>query len=468
LFDFLMPDLGEGIAEGEILKWYVKEGGPVVEDEPLVDVETDKAAVTIPSPRGGVIVSLKGNVGDIINVGDVFVVIDDGSGAQAAPTAKTEAPTASMPAVMPAATPAVTPAVTPANAQAITPAATPAPEATQTPAPVAARDNSRPVPAAPSTRRLARELKLDINQIPGSGPAGRVTDEDVRAFASGGSATAAAPSTPAASAPKKTDDEAFAQFANNASGAIPFLDLQPMPDFSAEGPIEVEALRSIRRKVARKMVTSMTVVPHVAHMDEADVTELDAFRRQERDRRGSGSGSRLTLMAFVMKAVTAGLKTTSAFNASLDPFREEIIYKHYYNVGFAADTERGLVVPVIKDTDQKSIVRIADEIYEKATQARDGVLPANDMRGGTFTITNVGALGGTGMFPTINYPQVAILGMSRVQEKPVVRDGAIVIRKILPLTLTFDHRVADGAEAARFVSGLVRQLSDPNSLLLET
>lgn len=446
MFDFLLPDLGEGIAEGEILKWYVTEGGPVVEDEPLVDIETDKAAVTIPSPRGGVIAALRAQVGDIINVGEVIVVIDDG-------TDSTDGAVKAAPVKAVEAAPATTPVVEP------------------TPAPVAPRESGRPVPAAPATRRLARELKLDINQVPGTGPGGRVTAEDVQRFASGGApavtATATVTSTTGATTAKSGDD-AFAQFASNASGAIPFLELEPMPDFSAEGPVEVEALRSIRRKVARKMVTSMTIIPHVAHMDEADVTELDLFRRQERDRRRNGSGSHLTLMAFVIKAITAGLKASPAFNASLDPFREEIIYKQYYNVGFAADTERGLVVPVIKDTDQKSIVRIADEIYEKATLAREGKLPAEDMRGGTFTITNVGALGGTGMFPTINYPQVAILGMSKVQEKPVVRDGAIVIRKMLPLTLTFDHRVADGADAARFVSELVRQLSDPNSLLLET
>jgi len=232
--------------------------------------------------------------------------------------------------------------------------------------------------------------------------------------------------------------------------------------------VEVEKLRSIRRKVARKMVTSMTLAPHVAHMDEADVTDLDAFRRQEKERRGGGTGGNLTLLSFVMKAVTAGLRETPAFNASLDPFREEIIYKKYYNIGFAADTGRGLVVPVVNETDRKSIVQIADDVYDLATRARDGKLGAEFMRGGTFTITNIGPLGGTALMPTINYPEVAILAMGKVQEKPVVRDGEIVIRKMLPLTLAFDHRIADGADAARFVAELVRQLSDPNLLLLET
>lgn len=453
MFEFKLPDLGEGIAEGEILKWHVTEGGQVAEDAPLVDVETDKAAVTIPSPRGGRIASLRGKVGDTVNVGAVVVVIDDGAAAK---------PAAAAPAAA---------AVAPAQAGGQAPAPVSAP---------AVAGPRRPVPAAPATRRLARELKVDINLVPPTGPAGRVTPEDVHRFAAGGAAAAApapAAPSPARHAPPPPehvtastvrDDTAFAEFAAHAAATIPFLELEPLPDFRHEGPVQVEALRSIRRKVARKMVTSMTLVPHVAHMDDADVTELENFRLRERDRRQGAAGGKLTLMAFVIKAVTAGLRATPAFNASLDPFREEIIYKKYYNLGFAADTGRGLVVPVIHGTDTRSIVDISEQIADKAARARAGTLPPEEMRGGTFTITNVGPLGGTALLATINYPEVAILGMGRVQEKPVVRDGQIVIRKILPLTLAFDHRVADGADAARFVGELARQLSDPNLLLLET
>jgi len=447
LFEFKLPDLGEGIAEGEILKWYVEEGGEIGEDEPLMDVETDKAAVTIPSPKGGKIAAHKGKVGDIVNVGDVVVLIDDGTGEAAAVEEATAEKTFAEPdAPEPEAVP-----------EAVVPAAMPGVR--------------RPVPAAPATRRLARELKIDINLVSPTGPGGRVTPEDVHRFANHGTAPVAV----SAGEPKEhvaanqvRDNTAFAEFAAHASSTIPFLELEPLPDFSADGPVEVEALRSIRRKVARKMVTSMSLIPHVAHMDDADVTDLDKFRIREKERRSGGAGGRLTLLAFVIKAITAGLKAAPSFNASLDPFREEIIYKKYYNIGFAADTGRGLVVPVIKDTNNKSIIQIADDIYEKATLARDGKLPPEDMRGGTFTITNVGPLGGTALLPTINYPEVAILGMGKVQEKPVVRNGEIVIRKILPLTLAFDHRIADGADAARFVAELVRQLSDPNLLLLET
>jgi pyruvate dehydrogenase E2 component (dihydrolipoamide acetyltransferase) len=443
VFEFILPDLGEGIHEGEILKWYVAEGGKIEEDQPLVDVETDKAAVTIPSPRGGTVAALKGKVGDIINVGDVVVVIDDGSGDTAAIEEAAAEETFARPDT----------------------AAAVVPEAA---APASQPGVRRPVPAAPATRRLARQLKVDINLVTPSGPGGRVTPEDVHRFAERGPAAVAAKPAEHIPARKVAGDTAFAEFAAHASATIPFLELEPLPDFSTDGPVEIEPLRSIRRKVARKMVTSMALVPHVAHMDEADVTELDAFRVRERERRGTGAGSRLTLLAFVMKAVTAGLRETPAFNASLDPFKEEIIYKKYYNLGFAADTGRGLVVPVINETDRKSIIQIADEVYAKAVLAREGTLPPENMRGGTFTITNIGPLGGTALMPTINYPEVAILAMGKVQEKPVVRDGEIVIRKMLPLTLAFDHRIADGADAARFVAELVRQLSDPNLLLLET
>jgi len=451
VFEFILPDLGEGIAEGEILKWYVETGGEIVEDAPLMDVETDKAAVTIPSPRGGRVHALKGKVGDIVNVGDVVVVIDDGSGeAEAVEEAVAEdtfahpdQPAAAVEAPVAATAPAAQPGV------------------------------RRPVPAAPATRRLARKLAVDINLVTPSGPGGRVTPEDVHRFAEQGPAAPVAAAAVAVSAdhvPARavTDDTAFAEFAAHASATIPFLEIEPLPDFGADGPVEVEPLRSIRRKVARKMVTSMTLVPHVAHMDEADVTDLDAFRKKEKERRAGGAGGNLTLLSFVIKAVTAGLREAPAFNASLDPFREEIVYKKYYNIGFAADTGRGLVVPVVDGTDTKSIVQIADDVYDKATRAREGALPADEMRGGTFTITNIGPLGGTALMPTINYPEVAILAMGKVQKKPVVRDGEIVIRKMLPLTFAFDHRIADGADAARFVAELVRQLSDPNLLFLET
>ncbi len=429
MFEFKLPDLGEGVHEGEILKWHVAAGESVAEDAPLVDVETDKAAVTIPSPRAGTIASVNGAVGDTVIVGSVITVIDDGS----AETATTSP------------SPAAAPSATPANP------------------PAALAASSKKVPAAPATRRLARELGLDINRVPPTGPAGRVTPEDVQRFAAGDAgSTSSAVAEPVAPSQPET------AYAAHAASAIPFLDIEPLPEFEQWGEVEREPLRSIRRKVAHKMVTSMVLVPHVAHMDEADVTLLEAFRQKENARREGQSGGHLTLLPFVVKAVSAGLRAAPSFNASLDPFKEELVYKKYVNIGIAADTGRGLVVPVVKSTDRKSIVQISSEIADLASRARDFKLEVDELRGGTFTITNVGPIGGTALIPTINYPEVAILGMGRVQEKPVVRDGEIVIRKLLPLTLAFDHRVADGADAARFVTELVRQLSDPNLLLLET
>ncbi len=452
MYEFKLPDLGEGIHEGEILRWHVEVGGLIEEDAPLVDVETDKAAITIPSPRSGKIVSLAGKAGDIVLVGDVVTVIDDGTGA-AEVTKAAAAEEAAAPTVAASTDDAGRIAATTA-AQSVTAPST----SVQAPAGAA-----RSVVAAPATRRLARELKIDIHLVPPTGPGGRVTPEDVRRFIEQQGDAGAESETPV-----ERERRAEADVAATAAHAIPFLDIEPLPDFAQWGPVEMEPLRSIRRKVARKMVTSMVLVPHVAHMDDADVTLLEAFREKERQRRAGQPGERLTLLPFVIKAVTAGLRVAPAFNASLDPFGERIIYKKYYNIGIAVDTGHGLIVPVIRDTDRKSILQISTDIAEAAGKAREGNLAVDDLRGGTFTITNVGPLGGTALIPTINYPEVAILGMGRVQEKPVVVDGEIAIRKILPLTLAFDHRIADGADAARFVSEMVRQLSDPNLLLLET
>jgi pyruvate dehydrogenase E2 component (dihydrolipoamide acetyltransferase) len=403
VFEFKLPDLGEGIHEGEIVKWYVKVGDLIQEDDPLVDVETDKAAVTIPSPVSGKVLQLGGEVGDTVMVGEVVVVIAETDAVPETPPEPEEAE----------------------------------PEEVEAPAPIIIKG---PAPAAPATRRLARELGLDLKLVTPTGPGGRITPEDVKRF-----------SETAAEAPIEEP-----------------LPAEPLPDFEQWGPVERQPLRSIRRKVAHKMVTSMTLVPHVAHMDEADVTLLEEFRLRERERREGQPGGHLTLLPFVIKAVTAGLRATPSFNVTLDSFKEEIIYKNYYNIGIAVDTGKGLVVPVIHGTDRMSIIEISAAIEDLAGRAREGTIEVSQLQGGTFTITNVGPLGGTALIPAINYPEVAILGMGRVQEKPVVRDGEIVVRKMLPLTLSFDHRVADGADAARFVTEMVRELSDPNLLLLET
>lgn len=425
MFEFKLPDLGEGIHEGEVLKWHVQVGGVVKEDAPLVDIETDKAAVTIPSPRGGKVNSIAGSVGDTVHVGQVLVVIDDGAASAAVVTPATAPPKV-------------------VTATATKPASAPS-------APIAPRG---PVAAAPATRRLARELGLDIRTIPGSGPAGRITPDDVRRASTGDGAVAA----------RDLGDSEAPRGAAPALGAvsgIPFFELEAMPDFASFGPIETEPLRSIRRKVARKLATAMIVVPHVAHMDEADVTELDQFRQRIRKELEGQPGGKISLMPFAIKAVSAALQQFPMFNASLDPYKEEIVYKRYYNIGIAVDSGKGLIVPTLKTVDRRSILEISAEVEALAKKARAGAIEVADLRGGTFTITNVGPLGGTGLIPTINYPEVAILGMGKAQQRAVVREGQIVVRTILPLTLAFDHRVADGADAARFMNDLIRRLSDP-------
>ncbi len=456
MFEFRLPDLGEGIHEGEILKWHVAQGDTIAEDAPLVEVETDKAAVTIPSPRAGRIMSLGGQVGEIVKTGAVLVVIDDGSGPAAVAPPQTPKARAPEPAPQSAAVSASVPS-----------GPSPKPVATSV-VPAPAVSVGLPVPAAPATRRLARELGVDLASVTPTGSAGRVTNEDVRRTAEKIDEAAGAPARPADQAASRDipePDSSGAFEPRLGSAAIPLLDLDPLPDFSVFGPVRREPLRSIRRKTARHMVTASVLVPHVAHMDEADVTDLEALRHQEQAARPNGP--RLSLLPFVMKAVVAGLKAYPAFNASVDPFREEIWFKDYYSVGFAADTPRGLIVPVIRDAASRSIMELATAVEALAIRARDGTMSVDDMQGGTFTITNIGALGGTGLMPLINYPETAILGMGRASPKPVVRNGEIVVRTMLPLTLAFDHRVADGAEAARFVNELVRRLERPMALLLE-
>jgi pyruvate dehydrogenase E2 component (dihydrolipoamide acetyltransferase) len=472
VFEFKLPDLGEGIHEGEILKWYVEPGQHVEEDAPLVDVETDKAAVTIPSPRAGKIEKVQPDVGSTVEVGQVIAVIDEegeggGEEAEEKPAedekeGKEEEPAEKKPEK-----------AEPEEKEdkeekkkkeepkkKKQPEKREEPEKkerpAEKPAPAEAPRREGPVPAAPAVRKLARELGVDINRVPGQGPAGRVRAEDVRAFASGEAAPERAEEAPEA-----------APAAAGGGAAIPFFELESMPDFESFGEVEREQIRSIRRKVAKKMVTSMVAVPHVAHMDDADVTELEAFRRKERDKREGDPGGRLTLLPFVIKAVTRCLAEFPAFNASLDPFRGEIVYKKYFNVGFATDTERGLLVPVVHGTDEKSILEISAEVERLAGKARDGSISVPEMQGGNFSITNVGPLGGTRLIPTINYPEVAILGMGRAAKQPVVIDDEIAVRVILPLTLAFDHRIVDGAEAARFMNRLIQLLSDPLVWLLE-
>lgn len=494
MYEFKLPDLGEGIHEAEILKWHLAQGEPIAEDAPLVDLETDKAAVTIPSPVGGTVVRLAGEVGETLVVGQVVAVIDDGAGTQSQSATPSRTTSAQRPAgaaaaeeegaanvsaaaqrpVGAAAAGEVSAVAASATAQRAAGAAAAEEEGlgdSALPGDESIQERRRgPVPAAPATRRLARELGVTLGSIRGSGPGGRVTKGDVESAAAGQAVQAneeASEGPASRGEPRDLEPDAASTESQVRSG-IPFLVVEPLPDFSALGPVEKEPLRSIRRKVARKMTQANLLVAQVSHTDEADITELDALRRRERERRQGQAGERLTLMPFVIKALVAGLKEYRMFNASLDPVREELVFKRYYNIGVAVDSPKGLLVPVIHRADGMSVLELAGALWDLAVRAREDRLEPQDYRGGTFTVSNIGNLGGFSPNPMVNYPEVALLGMGRAEPKPVVEGGDIVVRTRMPLALSFDHRIADGGEAARFMNDLKRRLSDPTALLLET
>ncbi|MBN1945665.1 MAG: 2-oxo acid dehydrogenase subunit E2 [Bradymonadales bacterium] len=486
MHEFKLPDLGEGIHEAEIIKWHLPVGQVVQLDAPLVDVETDKATVTIPSPYAGRLHWVAGEVGDTVLVGKVLAVIDDATAGMAdeppPPVVAERKSVSKGQAVEQKALPSgsdLEKKTSPPSA----PYAREAPSSGNSAPPDSLP--SSPRPAAPATRRLARELGVDLRLVSPSGPAGRITPEDVRRHhqqqvlpekrpVAGGSAPSA--SLPNLSSPNlklvppdprdEREEEPTTELSELVG--IPFLQVDPLPDFERWGPVERMPLRSIRRKTAQHMVTASLVVPHVAHMDEADVTLLEEFRRQEKPKRTGQAGGSLSLLAFVLKAVAAGLTENPEFNCSLDPVAQETVFKKYIHIGVAVDTPRGLIVPVIREVNRKSILQLASELEQLVARTRDNQLQPAELVGGSFTVTNIGALGGTGLIPVVNYPEVAILGMAAARPRPVVVDGEIAIRTMLPLTLSFDHRVADGGHAARFMNELVRRLGDPHALLLET
>ncbi|MFQ5828454.1 MAG: dihydrolipoamide acetyltransferase family protein [Candidatus Methylomirabilia bacterium] len=416
---FKLPDLGEGLTEAEIVRILVSEGEDVKEDQVLLLVETEKAQVELPSPYGGRVSQIHVQPGERVKVGTVLFTFDE-VGKAAAPRPK--------PAPVPTAPPRVEPA---------------------------ARCPGAPAPATPVTRRLARELGVDLARVNGTGPGGRITDEDVRAAAGIAAAAAEAPAPARPEAPPE------------ALEAFPLrLPLPPLPRFEQWGPVEREALRAVRRRSAEHMALAWALIPHVTHFDQADLTDLEAFRRRHQ-RLAQTWGADLTLTLFLVKAAAVALQAYPRLNASLDHERGELILKRYYHIGVAVETERGLIVPVIRDVDRKRIKELAVELTDLVTRTREGSVTVEELRGGTFTVTNVGVSGGIGATPIINYPEVVILGVGRAQEQPVVREGQIVARLMLPLCLSFDHRALDGADAARFVRALVQILEDPGRLLLE-
>jgi pyruvate dehydrogenase E2 component (dihydrolipoamide acetyltransferase) len=424
------------LTEAEIVAVLVREGDVIREDAPLLEVETDKAQVEIPSPMGGRVEKIHVQAGQTVKVGAPLVTFGDGPAEPRAVSGPGRSASAATPPSAPA----------PSRAIAAAPPG---------PASAAARADG-PVAATPSTRRLAREIGVDLKTVRGTGPGGRVVDEDVRAAASGprgaaAEATAAPPSAPTGPARPL------------ATGG---LEAPPLPRFEQWGPVERAPLSHLRRTIAERMTLSATLIPHVTHFDRADITDLDAIIARNLEAARARSVT-LTLTSFLLKAAALALVRHPTFNASLDPGAGELVLKRYYHLGVAVATERGLIVPVLREIDRKPVLEIARELGALAQRAREGKATLDDLRGGTFTITNMGALGGTAAIPIINYPEVAILGVSRAQQEAVVRQGRVVPRLMLPLTLTFDHRVADGADGARFATEIVRLLEAPEQLLWE-
>jgi pyruvate dehydrogenase E2 component (dihydrolipoamide acetyltransferase) len=422
---FKLPDLGEGIHEGEVLAVLVEVGQEIKEGDIILEIETDKAAVEIPSPFDGRVLEIMVAPGDVVNVGDVMMTF---SGDADAPAVEPE-PSVEKP---------------PVTTREIASGATP---------PLTSR--SGPVPASPATRRLARELGVDLHLVKPSGPAGLVTADDVREFAAADQSLEAAPAVMPAAIPVSP----------SADVAVP-----PLPDFSKWGQVERVPFRSIRRTTARQMSLAWSQIPHVNSQDLVDVTRLEAFRQKHKGDL-EALGGKLTITVFALKAVATALKTYPNFNATLDTANNDIIIKHYYNVGVAVNTDNGLIVPVIKDVDRKSIKELAVELTDLVRRTRERKATVDEMQGGSFTITNAGAMGGGFFSPIINYPEVAILGMGQARMQPVVREQdkgeyIIVPRLIMPVVLCIDHRVLDGADAIRFLKILVDTLEDPDELLM--
>jgi pyruvate dehydrogenase E2 component (dihydrolipoamide acetyltransferase) len=422
---FKLPDLGEGIHEGEVLAVPVSVGQEIKEGDIILEVETDKAAVEIPSPYTGRVEEILVKPGDIVNVGDVMMTFSGGKKAEDVKEKKqTKEP------------------APPAEAVTAAPGAP-------------ARTTTGPVPASPATRRLARELGVDLHQVPPTGPAGLVTAEDVRNFTSTGQVAPETPTAPAVSA---------------AEGHPVDLSIPELPDFTKWGSVERLPFRSIRRATAKQMSLAWSQIPHVNSQDVVDVTKLEAFR-QKHKAEIENVGGKLTLTVFALKAIATALKTYPNFNATLDTTNLEIIIKHYYNIGVAVNTDSGLIVPVVRDVDRKSIKELAVELNDLVQRTRARKTPVEEMQGGTFTITNAGAMGGGFFAPIINYPEVAILGVGQARMQPVVREKekgnfVIVPRLMMPVVLCIDHRVLDGADAVRFLKVLVDTLEDPDELLI--
>ena len=435
-----VPDIGD-FKDVEVIELLVKPGDAITLDQSLITVESDKASMEIPSSHAGIVKELKIKLGDKVSEGSLVLLLDGDASAT----------TTATPATAPASAPA--PVIAPAVAAPIAPPPTSAPVAIAVPAPTPATTPASTVAAhaSPSVRKFARELGVNLALVNGSGPKGRITHEDVQIYVKGMISGAAAPIAPAP--------------ATQGSGGG--LQLLPWPslDFSKFGPTELQPLSRIKKMSGPNLHRNWVMIPHVTQYEQTDVTELEAFRVASNES-SKKSGIRLTILAFVIKAVVTVLKRYPDFNASLDEKGENLIIKNYFHIGFAADTVHGLVVPVVKNADKKGVLEIAKEMGDLSALAREGKLSPSDMQGASFTITSLGGIGGTYFTPIINAPEVAILGLSKLSMQPVWNGKEFVPRLILPLSLSYDHRVIDGAQGTRFTTYLAEVLADMRKTIL--
>lgn len=428
-FEFRFPDIGEGITEGTLMKWLVKEGENIEEGQSVAEVETDKVTTEIPSPRTGVVSELKVEEGDVINVGDVFITIDT-SGEVDEIDKKEES--VEKKEIVEEETAGVVGEVI-ASSEEIPPSTE---EIVLSKKPEKVK-----VLATPVARKMAKDLGVDIRKVKGTGPNGRVMKEDI---------------IKAKDAMMKSKEESkISQIQYEESILVEDERIERIP------------LTRIRKTIAEQMTLSRFTIPHTTAMDEIDVTELYEFRKKYKDILIEEE-VKLTFLPFIVKGVIAVLKELPEFNSSLDEENDELILKHFYHIGIATDTDRGLMVPVLRDGDKKSIVEIAKEIEDLSSRAKNNQIELHELKGSTFTITNYGSIGGYFGIPIINYPESAILGVGRIVKKPIVKDDEIVIARVLPLSLSYDHRIIDGASGARFLNLLSELLKDPEMLLLKS
>jgi pyruvate dehydrogenase E2 component (dihydrolipoamide acetyltransferase) len=459
--DFKVPELGENVTSGDVTRVLVKVGDIIARDQPILELETDKATIEVPSSVAGVVKEIKVKPGDKVTVGAVVLTVDEPSG-DGARRAAAEAGAPERSALAPAPEPATaletplpsarrepaTAAPAAAERAAEKPPAKPDAKVLSMPAreaaPTAAapRGEREPVaPASPAVRRLAREIGVDVNQVPGTGPGGRISQDDVKAYAR----------------------RILAGF--GGAGAAAAVRPRPLPDFEKWGAVERQPWSNIRRSTSEHLTHAWHAIPHVTQFDKADVTALEELRQKYKDQVAQAGGA-LTVTAILVRVLAAAVTQFPQFNASLDLERGEIVYKKYVNVGVAVDTDRGLLVPVVRNADQKNIQQLAIEIAQLAQKARDRRLTLEEMSGGGITISNLGGFGGTAFTPIVNWPEVAILGVSRAVVEPVWRNGAFEPRRMLPLSLSYDHRVIDGADAMRFLRWVVEAIEQPFLLSL--